>query len=66
MQQFLKPAARPAQAWIVSTQLLDEHLAVANHAQAAFHASFGISAAPPLGRALDLRCALESCAWSCT
>jgi hypothetical protein len=48
MQQCLETAAGAARAWIVSTELLDEDLALADHAQAAFDASFGVSAAPAL------------------
>jgi hypothetical protein len=60
MQQCLKPAAGAARTWIVAAQLLDEDLAAADDTQTALDARFGVSAAPALGGALQLRFSLES------
>jgi hypothetical protein len=64
MQQCLKPAAGAARTRIVAAQFLDEDLAVADDAQAALDAGFGVSAATALGGGLQQRFGLESCARS--
>jgi len=64
MQQFLKPAARAALAWIHAAELFHQDLARADDAQAALDAGFGVSAASALGGGLQQRFGLESCARS--
>ena len=53
MQQFLKPAAGVARAWIVTPELFEELFSPVHDAMAAFHAGFGRETLATLTRCLE-------------
>ena len=63
MQQFLKPAARIAGAWVVATELLEKLFVAVHHAVPALDPGFGREAFPTL--AADLETKICRGAWLC-
>ena len=55
MQQFLKPTAGIAWAWVVATELLEKLFIPVHHAVSAFDPGFGREALPTLARRLETR-----------
>jgi hypothetical protein len=63
MQQFLKPAARIARAWVVAAELLEELFVAVHYAVTAFNASFGREALPALTRRLESSTGRGTSSW---
>jgi hypothetical protein len=63
MQQFLKPAARIAGAWVVATELLEKLFVAVHHAVPALDPDFGREALPTLAAGLETRTGRG--AWLC-
>jgi hypothetical protein len=55
MQQFLKPAAGTARAWVVTAELFEKLLVAVHDALAAFDARLGREAFATLTRGLETR-----------
>ena len=55
MQQFLKPTAGAARAWIVSPELFEALFVPVHHAMAAFDPGFGWESLPAFTRGLETR-----------
>jgi hypothetical protein len=55
MQQFLKPAARIAGAWVVATELLEKLFVPIDDAVPALDPGFGREALPTLAAGLETR-----------
>jgi hypothetical protein len=62
MQQFLKPATRPARAWVVAAELLEKFLVAVDDPVSALYARFGGIAALTLARGLETE--IARCAWT--
>jgi hypothetical protein len=53
MQQFLKPTARVARAWIIPAELFEEFLVSVDHALAALYSGLGRESFPTFTRRLE-------------